>query len=128
MSDYIQRIGNLLKLQNLSEKNRALLYAEVNDGTIESAIFLHSSPEKLIFRYLSTELEDLIYEFWEHGNNQVTPQSWRSMEYLLHGQAFDLRFGFPDEFKKHENAIDRRPRLLQRYFQGAKVDYSNPGA
>ena len=123
----LQRIGELLQSECLPNTTKALLYAEVESGMIESALFFQTAPGHVIFRYLSDPLEDAVYDFWESGGDHVPPGSWRGIEYVLVGAKLQVDFTLAETFNAKEGALDRRPRVLARQFPDCLVDYSNPG-
>lgn len=127
MRDFLQLVGQALAEQCPKGVDGALLYAEVEDGVISSSVFFTAAPSVLVFRYASDELEDLVYEFWENGQDGVHPRSWAAIEYQLTGLKLDVGFGYPDQFCKNEGQHERRPRVLARRFPGFAVDFSNPG-
>jgi hypothetical protein len=126
MPDHIQRIGIALREQCPPEAKRHLLYAEVEDGVIASAVFFQMDGEIAHFRYPSAKLEDLVYEFWETGNESIPARSWRAIEYSLIGVKFDISLAYAEQFIPHEGQHDRRPRVLQRHFPGLALNFDNP--
>ncbi|PZP91928.1 MAG: hypothetical protein DI587_33755 [Variovorax paradoxus] len=126
MRDYFQLIGHALQAQCPAETGSSLLYAEVAEGVIESSVFIDASNEALVFRYASDELEDLVYELWESGQDGVPAKSWAAIEYALVGGKLDIAFTYPEQVMPDEGHIERRQRLVDRRFPGFKVDFSQP--
>jgi hypothetical protein len=127
MRDFLQLVGHALQQQCPPNIDGALLYAEVEDGVISASVFFTAAPNLLAFRYASDSLEDLVYEFWEKGQDGVLPRSWSAIEYQLSGKKLDVGFAYSDQFYKNEGQHDRRPRVVARRYPGFAVDFSNPG-
>jgi hypothetical protein len=126
MPDHIQRIGTALRHQCPIEAAQILLYAEVEDGVISASVFFQLNDNVAHFRYASDELEDLVYEFWETGNDRIPARSWRGMEYALSGTKFDIELSYENAFNPNEGQHERRPRVVARHFPGAKTDFTQP--
>jgi hypothetical protein len=127
MRDFLQLVGQALAQQCPRDVDGALLYAEVEDGVISSSVFFTAASSVLVFRYASEQLEDLVYEFWERGQDGVPPRSWAAIEYQLTGSKLDVGFSYSNQFSKNEGQHERRPRVVARRFPGFTVDFSNPG-
>ena len=125
MPDHIQRIGTALRRQCPLEATRILLYAEVEDSVISASVFFQLSNNVAHFRYASDELQDLVYEFWESGNDKIPARSWRGIEYALNGMQFDINLFYEDAFKPDEGQHERRPRVVARHFPGTKTDFTH---
>jgi len=126
MRDYLQLIGHALQAQCPSEAEHLLLYAEVEEGVIGCSVFFSASPGVLVFRYASDELENLVYDLWEAGQDGLPPKSWAAIEYMLAGKKLDVSLSYPEQFKQNEGQHERRPRVVARHFPGFHVDFSQP--
>jgi hypothetical protein len=125
MRDYIQLIGHALQEQCPADAQSALIYCEVEDGTIGASIFFLSAADLLQFRFASEEVEDLVYALWEEGTEQVPAQSWRAVEYALVDGKLSLEFTYDEKFDEAEGHRDRRARVVARHFPGRVPDFSN---
>jgi hypothetical protein len=126
MPDHIQLIGATLRDQCPPDAKRHLLYAEVEDGVIASSVFFQADGDVAHFRYPSEDLEDLVYEFWETGNESIPPRSWRAIEYSLTGIDFNISLSYAEQFSPLEGPHDRRPRILECHFPGLAVNFDSP--
>ena len=126
MRDYFQLIGNALQAQCPPKTTSSLLYAEVAQSVIESSVFFSSSPGGLVFRYASDELEELVYDLWEYGQEGVPAKSWAAIEYVLVGRKLDVSFTYVEQFNLSEGQLDRRRLVVARRFPGFNVDFSQP--
>lgn len=106
---------------------KLLVCAEVQEGVIESAVFYERSAGKVVtFRYCSDELEDALYELWEHGAASGS-RPWFGIEYVAENCRFQIDHTYLDQVSDDEGMLDRRPRLIAKHFGDRTPDYSMPG-
>jgi hypothetical protein len=106
---------------------KALLYAEVEDGVISADIFFQQANQnKVKFLFASEALRDCIYEFWSVGEGSIAPKSWATMVFVIENGGFSTDLTYPDQLNRNEDLTDRRPRVLAKHFAGREVDYSKP--
>ncbi len=48
------------------------------------------------------------------------------MTYLVENGEFSVDFLYPDQMRADEDVPERRPKVIERHFGNAKVDYSTP--
>jgi hypothetical protein len=134
MSDYYQRMGQEAVESAGGNLRKLLLHADVEDGVISADIFFQKKSivsflqkkSSVRFRFTSEKLQDLIYEFWERGDTNVAPRSWRVMQFTVLDDKFTVDFIYPDQIDLTEAASDRRARIVARHFPDCEVDYSKP--
>src|SRR6187431_1804662 len=93
--------------------SRVLLYAEVADGVISADLLWHPPSEpKVLFRFASNQLKNLVYALWEHGAESIPAKSFAAIALVIENGAFTADLKYPNEFKKKEALSDRRPRVI----------------
>jgi hypothetical protein len=128
MSDFYKQIAQHALVVAGGTVHRFLLYSEVEDGVISADIFYQLPRDAVVrYRFASTTLRDLIYEFWESGGENIVARSWATMRLKIetNGQ-FVVDLTYPDQLNPEEGYSDRRPRVIIESFSDAKVDYSMP--
>ena len=105
---------------------KLLIYAEVEDGVISADLFYVNQAGVVRFRFCPEDMKDLIYSLWERWQEYPDNREWRVMCYIVDGGKFQIQLTYPDQVKKDEDASDRRPLAIKKYFGDMKVDYSNP--
>lgn len=95
------------------------LYVEAGDGWYGASLF---KDEGKVVRYFdpSSELDDLIYEFWRA---EEPAKRWAVMEYEIKGTKFDALFRFPDEVDVESFDEDRRGIALRKRYGDKPVIY-----
>jgi hypothetical protein len=128
IEELYQAIGHLA-LANAPDLNGKLLaYAEVQEGTIESGMFYERGADRAVtFRYCTDELEDRLYELWERWQEIPGNAPWFGLAYLVQDGKLQIDLSYPEQMNANEGLLDRRPRLVKKYFGEAKVDFSMPG-
>lgn len=127
MTDYYQQIGQELLASCGVAPKKVLLYAEVEDGAISADLFFQPPSEQIVcFRFAPEALRERIYEFWESGENNITPRSWAAMRFLVEGDRFTTDITYPEQLSSNEGLPERRPRIVAQCFPGLTVDYSKP--
>jgi hypothetical protein len=102
MDDFYQRIGRAAVDLTGGKSRKLLLYSEVEDGVISASLFFQKRPivrfmqaksnSIVHFRFVSEELQNLIYEFWESGSPGVRPRAWSAMQFLALDEKFTANF------------------------------------
>lgn len=123
-----QEIGSQALAEAWDAAGRLLIYAEVEDGVASADMFYVRSPKSPVkFRFCSRQLRALVVSLWESWKGLGNPE-WRAMSYVVENGKFNIDLTYPDELNKEEDLTDRRPRIVQRYFGDAAIDYSSPEA
>jgi hypothetical protein len=126
MPDYLQRIGVALQEMCPPASKKSLLYAEIEEGVIGASVFFEDATGNVNFRFASTELESVAYDLWDIGSEKIPARSWTAVEYTLTGNKLGVSFTYSEQFQANESEIERRPRVVERHFPGAAVDFSKP--
>jgi hypothetical protein len=127
MMDFYQRIGQAAIDVAEGADSKLLLYSEVEDGVISADLFFQSLGDTVVrFRFAPKVLQDLIYAFWESGDQKIKPCSWRAMEFVISDGKFSVELMYPEQVSADEDLSDRRPGAIAKVFPGLKVDYSKP--
>jgi hypothetical protein len=110
---------------NLSGK--LLVYAEVEDGVISGSLFYEQGSDKAVkFKFLPESLQDLVYSLWEKWGVHRGNTQWRAMAFLVQDGKFSIDLTYPEQMNPDEDLPQRRPKVVERFFGAAKVDYSTP--
>jgi hypothetical protein len=126
MPDYLQQIGVALQELCSPGSKKSLLYAEVEEGVIGASVFFEDERGNVNFRIASDDLESLTYDLWDIGAEKIPARSWAAVEYTLTGKKLAVNLIYSEQFQSNESEIERRPRVVERHFPGATVDYSQP--
>lgn len=127
-SDETQRLLNELA-EALAEDvdyplDNTLLYAEVAADMASPSIYKNLSNHIL---YRNPELDAFCYTLWDLWLEQPEGRRWAHMEYLVKDGKFDAVFVYPDELDPEEEPMDRRTRIVRRYFGDKPIVYPQPG-
>ncbi len=106
-------------------QGKLLIYAEVEDGAISAGLFYERGALRAVtYKHSSLELKDLIYSLWEKWKAHPGNVEWRSFAYFVQNGKFSMDIVYPEQMDPDEDEPDRRPRIIEKYFGNAKVDYS----
>lgn len=104
-----------------------LVYAEVEDGAIAASLFYEKGSGRTVtFRDCPEALEDLLYELWLAWRATPGQAPWAAIDYVVRDGSFNIALTYPDQQDPDEGLPERRPRVIQKYFGNAKVDYTHP--
>lgn len=124
--DAIQQIGDLAIDVCDPNYGKILVYSEIQDGVISADVFFISANHSEVqYRFSSDELSDVIYDFWENGNEELKARSWRAMSYLVQNGKFEIQLIYADQSDEGEDQGERRERIVAKHFPGLSIDYSN---
>jgi hypothetical protein len=123
-----QEVGRQALAEAPDAAGRLLIYAEVEDGVASADMFyVRSSKSPIKFRFCSRQLRELVVSLWESWKRLGKPE-WRAMSYVTENGKFNIDLTYPDQLNEEEDLADRRPRIVQKYFGDAPIDYSSPKA
>jgi len=127
MSDFYQQIGSMVVVFSKSPQGKMLLYSEVEDCVISADVFIQDSIGSPVrFRFAPRPLRDLVYQFWETGEDLIAPRSWAAFQLVIEGGKFTVDFTYPDKLVAEEPTGQRRSRVVREHFPDATIDYSHP--
>lgn len=116
-----QEIGTFALASAENAKGRVLIYAEIEKDVISADLFYEESSGNVRFRFCSSQIQKLVYALWE-----AAQPKWYVLCYCIDGGKFTIDLTYPDKIDLQEDVADRRPRAIENYFPGKKVDYSRP--
>lgn len=106
-----------------------LVYAEVEDGVISGSLFYEKGADRsIVFKFCPRGLQDLIYSLWQRWSSFPGNSEWRALEYFIQDGRFAVKLIYPEQINPDEGMPERRPKVIEKYFGNAKVDYSNPSS
>ncbi|KMW48873.1 hypothetical protein PQH03_04770 [Ralstonia insidiosa] len=127
IEELYQAIGKLALRSATDLNGRLLVYAEVQTGVIESALFYERGDARVVtFRHCNDELLSALYEIWERWQEVPGNEAWFCLSYLVQGGKFQIDLAYPDQIDPDEGTPERRPRMVRHYFGEVEVDYSAP--
>ncbi|MEQ1689281.1 MAG: hypothetical protein ABL874_11980 [Sphingopyxis sp.] len=122
---YLNKIGQIAIDEALCYE-KILIYAEVEDATIEVSFFFKDPVGKIIYKFASEKLEDSIYKFWKYWQTIPGNREWRCFIYAIDDGKFTLDLKYPDQIDDTKTSFSRRPSVILEHFGDAEIDYSNP--
>lgn len=127
MTDHYQRIGQAALSVSGERVSKLLIYSEVEDGVVSADIFYQLPGRSTAdFRFAPPAMRELIYEYWEAGDQEVAPRSWAALKFVVEGGRFSASLVYPGQLDPDEDLAERRPRAVAEYFPGVAIDYSAP--
>ncbi|MBE7157679.1 MAG: hypothetical protein INR62_04465 [Rhodospirillales bacterium] len=128
IEELYQVVGRLALANAPGLSGKLLVYAEVQQGVIESGMFYERDVKRIVtFRYCTDELEDRLYELWERWKETPGNAPWFGLTYLVQDNKLQIDLLYPEQVNAREGLLDRRPRLVKQYFGDVKIDFSTPG-
>jgi hypothetical protein len=119
---YYEEIGRLIVEQAQEKFIKAWAYAEVTDGVYSVDLF-YKNENQTWYQKSNPELRKLVYNLWEEYKKNNLPQ-WYTMVYMLNDGNFEVDFGHHDVIMDdNSDAEERRNQLIQKYMEGADIQY-----
>ncbi len=119
----LKRIGEQLAEDTEYPLDNTLLHAEVARNFVAPSIFKDLGSHILYRDPDLDRLGDTLLALWEA---QTAEPRWQEIEYFVRDGRFDARFVYPEELDPEEMSLDRRDRVLARYFGDKPVIYPDP--
>ncbi|OYY71702.1 hypothetical protein [Sphingomonas sp. 28-63-12] len=120
----LNEIGQLLAEDIEFPINNTLLYAELDYGMVSPSIF-KDIGNQILYRIPDLDaFSEVLLDLWDE---QPEGRRWAEMEYLVRDGKFDAVFVYPDEIDPDEDPMDRRTRIVRRYFGDKPIVYPQPG-
>lgn len=120
-ADHYQEIGGAFVGVLPSHFQKALLYAEVEDGVVGHSAFYQEPAGRVTFVAETRGLVEQIYRFWE--DTKADAAEWRSMAFVIENGRFSVDLVYPDQLPTDEEEWERRPRIVRQYFGTSDVLY-----
>ncbi|MEG3088233.1 hypothetical protein [Sphingomonas sp. PB4P5] len=114
----LSEIGGMVVREASLEDASALLYAEVEDGVVSTAIFRERS-DFVEYLYSSHDLAMRVLDFWYKA---VEGKKWAALLLTTDGKKFDVRFQYPEDWGD-DDEVERREKMLLEKFGNKKVQY-----
>lgn len=126
MTEQEQKVGEILTDlgQHLFEilgrdPNGSFLYAEVDEGAYEVAIF-HDEGDKVVYYEADDELFEEIVNLWDTA---LDHEKWSVLEYDVKGDQFNSLFTYADQLDPEEDSHERRDRFVRARYGDKPVIY-----
>ncbi|HEY6814777.1 MAG TPA: hypothetical protein VI168_04480 [Croceibacterium sp.] len=99
-----------------------LLHAIVDFNMVSPSVF-EDLGDHIAYRSGDRRLDDALLDLWDA---QESDKRWSEVEYLVRGNSFEVSFAYPEEIDSDEDSLDRRDRIIERYFGKKPVEYPLP--
>jgi hypothetical protein len=126
LEKFYQEIGGAALDSAADLSGRLLVYAEIEEDVVSADMFYIESSGKVRFRFCADALRDILYDFWQFWREQVGNKEWRTLCYVIDEGRFAIDIQYDDQLNGEEGLSERRPRVIEKYFNGITVDYSRP--
>lgn len=120
----LNEIGQILSEDEAYPSDDTLLFARLDYGMVAPSIF-KNLPNHVLYR--SPDLDSLGYALLDLWDEQPEGRRWAEMEYLIKDSKFDAVFVYPDQIDPEEDPMDRRTRIVRRYFGEKPIVYPQLG-
>lgn len=113
-------IGELLAEDVDYPLDNTLLHAEVGRAFVSPSIFKDLGNHILYRDPDLDRLGDALLDLWDaqQGSNR-----WAEIEYIVRNGRFDATFVYPEEIDPEEEPLDRRRRIVVKYFGDKPIIY-----
>ncbi|RDV06072.1 hypothetical protein DXH95_01090 [Sphingorhabdus pulchriflava] len=126
MTEQDEKVGEILNAlgQHIFEiigqnPDGSFLYAEVDDGAYEVAIF-HDEGERVVYYDPDSDLFDEVMNLWETA---LEHEKWTVLEYDVRDGRFNSSYTYADQLDPDEDSDERRDRLVRARFGDKPVIY-----
>lgn len=119
----LNEIGQLLAEDAEYPIDGTLLYAEVDKNFVAPSIFKDLGDHVLYRDPDLNNLGDALLDLWEA---QDAARRWREIEYIVRGNKFHASFVYPEEIDPDEEPLERRNRIVAKYFGQKRIVYPPP--
>jgi hypothetical protein len=119
----LNEIGLLLAEDKDYPLDGTLLHAELDRNFVAPSIYKDLGDRVL---YLDPDVERLggaLLDLWEA---QDSSRRWSEIEYLVRGKEFQATFNYPEDIDPEEEPLDRRDRIVAKYFGEKPIVYPPP--
>jgi len=116
----LNEIGQLLAEDTDFPLDGTLLHAELDKNYVAPSIFKDRGDHVLYRDPDLDRLGDALLDLWEA---QESEKRWAEIEYLISEGAFRASFTYPEDVDHEEGSIDRRDRIVAKYFGDKPIVY-----
>ena len=122
MEQLLNEIGQLLAEDSSDRAHETLLHAELDNNLVATSIF-DDLGDHIQYRDAELPLNYALLDLWEA---QEPDKRWAELEYLLRDGKFRANFIYPEEIEESVDPLDRRDRIVERYFGKKPISYPPP--
>ena len=115
----LNEIGQILADDKEFPLDGTLLYAEVAPSMVNPSIF-KDLGDHVLYTWPS---DKLTYPLLDLRQAEAPDKRWTTLEYLIRDGKFDAIFTYPEEIDPEEDPMDRRDRILKKYYGDKPVHY-----
>lgn len=119
----LDKIGGLLAEDTEFPLDETLLYARLARNMVAPSIFKDRGNHVLYRNPDLDRLGDALLDLWEA---EAPDNRWAEIEYVIRDGKFDVAFTYPEEIDPEEEPLDRRRRIVARYFGDKPIVYPPP--
>jgi hypothetical protein len=116
----LNRLGQVLAGDQRNPSGGTLLHASIGSGWISISIFEDRGKDVLYVDPDYDLFQNTLYDLWKL---EEEGKRWEELDYLILGGKFDAAFFYPEEIDPEEEPLDRRDRIVKRYFGDKPIVY-----
>lgn len=124
VAQMLDKIGQILAQDALYPLDETLLYAQLDTNMVGPSIF-KDRGDHILYRISSDGLTYPLLDLWEEA---PPGKRWAEMEYLVRNGKFEVTFVYPDQIDRNEDELERRDRIVKRYFGDKPIVYPDISA
>ncbi|WP_253190341.1 hypothetical protein [Sphingomonas sp. LM7] len=118
--ELLDLIGQLLAEDTEYPLEGTLLHAEVERASVGPSIFKNLGNHILYRDPDLDRLGDALLDLWYAQEGE---KRWAEIEYIVRNGRFEATFVYPEEIDPDEEPLDRRTRIVARYFGDKPIVY-----
>lgn len=119
IAELLNEIGQILADDREYPLEGTLLYAEVAPAMVCPSVFKNLG-NRVLYRISNGRLTNPLLDLWEEEKPE---KRWAAIEYLIRDDKFDVAFTYPEDIDPGEDPMDRRDRILKKYYGDKPVHY-----
>lgn len=113
-------IGHILAEDHEYPLDGTLLYAKLGRNSVSPSIFKELGNQ-ILYRWPDLDrIGGPLLDLWEE---QDTDHRWGEMAYIVRDGRFEVNYAYPDEIDVDEDSLDRRDKVVRRYFGEKPIVY-----
>ena len=118
--EILNKIGQLLAEDKEYPLDGTLLHADVGQNSVSPSIFKDRGNHILYRSPDLTRLGDALLDLWEAQEGEYR---WEELQYIVKDGRFEVTFVYPEELDPDEMSMDRRDKVVKKYFGDKPVVY-----